>query len=280
MRTSRPQPDVTSEPQVADVGAPGVPVASQPTEPGPARRPTIAVRVVGVAGEVMLTLGVLASLFVVWQLWWTDVVGGRQQEAAVEEFRTSIDTPGRETQPDLPDVAANPTPSDQPPPAMPSPDPTEVFGILYVPRWGQDYAVPLAEGVDVATVLNKGSIGHYPGTAMPGQVGNFATAAHRQSFGAPYRHVEELRPGDPIIVETADGWFVYRVTEDYIVTPDRVDVVAPVPGQPGAEPTRRLITLTTCHPLYSAAQRWITHGELAEWYPRAGGAPAQLMEEP
>ena len=238
-------------------------------------------RAVGVAGEVMLTLGVLAALFVVWQLWWTDVVAGRQQEATVEQFRASIGgATGRETQPDRSVAPESPTPSDQPPPAVTPPGATDVFGIVYVPRWGEDYAVPLAEGVDVATVLNDGNIGHYPGTAMPGGVGNFATAAHRQSFGAAYRHVEELRPGDPIVVETAEGWFVYRVTEDYIVTPDRVDVVAPVPGQPGVEPTRRLITLTTCHPLYSAAQRWITHGELTEWYPGAGGAPAQLMEEP
>lgn len=229
----------------------------------------------------MLTLGVLVALFVVWQLWWTDLVAGQQQEAAVEQFWASIGPPVTPlTQPDPLVAPGNPTPSDRPPPTMTSPGQTQVFGIVYVPRWGQDYAVPLAEGVDVATVLNNGNIGHYPDTAMPGQVGNFATAAHRQSFGAPYRQVEELRPGDPIVVETADGWFVYRVTEDYVVTPDRVDVVAPVPGQPGTEPTRRLITLTTCHPLYSAAQRWITHGELAEWYPRSGGAPTQLMEEP
>lgn len=135
----------------------------------------------------MLTLGVLVALFVVWQLWWTDLVAGQQQEAAVEQFWASIRTPVMpQTQPDLPGAPENPTPSDRPPPTTTSlPGQAEVFGIVYVPRWGQEYAVPLAEGVDVATVLNHGNIGHYPDTAMPGQVGNFATAAHRQSFGAP-----------------------------------------------------------------------------------------------
>lgn len=154
----------------------------------------------------MLTLGVLVALFVVWQLWWTDVVAGQQQETTVEQFRASLGgATGPETQSDRSVAPENPTPSDQPPPAVTPPGATDVFGILYVPRWGQDYAVPLAEGVDVATVLNEGNIGHYPETAMPGGVGNFATAAHRQSFGAAYRHVEELRPGDPIVVETAEG---------------------------------------------------------------------------
>lgn len=226
-------------------------------------------------GEILLTLGILAGLFLAWQLWWTDVLAGREQDAVVSEIRESFDP---EPDPAPVEEAAPPQPSPDPPPEMAAPAETEVFGIVHVPRWGADYEVPIAEGVDVQSVFNQGNIGHYPGTAMPGEVGNFATAAHRQSYGAPYRRVEELQTGDVVVVETAQGWFVYRVTEHYVVTPDQVGVVAPVPNEPGAEPTERLITLTTCHPLYSAAERWITHGVFVEWYPREGGAPTDVLE--
>jgi len=243
-------------------------------------RPSMGARLVGLLGELLLTLGVLTALFAVWQLWWTDVVASGQQEEAVATIRETFEADGHSVPDDTTQADGMPSPSTSPPPRMAPPGTTEIFGIVYVPRWGEDYAVPIAEGVDVSTVFNQGNIGHYPGTAMPGEVGNFATAAHRQSYGAPYRRVEDLQAGDPIIVETAAGWFAYRVTKDYVVTPDQVDVIAAVPGQLDAEPTERLITLTTCHPLYSAAQRWITHGEFTEWYPRTGGPPTQLMQVP
>ncbi|MDD9205257.1 class E sortase [Georgenia sp. 10Sc9-8] len=242
-------------------------------------RPSLALRTASVLGELLLTVGVLLLLFVVWQLWWTDVIAGRGQDETVAQVREQF-APPSEPAPAAPEPepGAPPSPSSAPPPEIEPVDPAEVFGIVHVPRWGEDYEVPVAEGVDVGAVFNQGNIGHYPDAAMPGQTGNFALAAHRQSYTAPFRDVEELREGDPVIVETAEGWFVYRVTEDYVVTPDRVDVVAPVPGEPGEEPTDSLLTMTTCHPLYSAAERWITHGEFEEWYPREGGEPTHLME--
>jgi sortase A len=246
-------------------------------EPGPARprarhlrrRSSTGPRVVGVLGELLLTAGVVLGLFVVWQIWWTDVVAGRQQDAVVAQIEKDYAAPAvKET--------AQPR-TDPPPTVAPVPE-GQGFATLHVPRWGGDYEVPVTEGVGLRTVLNTGAAGHYPGTAMPGDVGNFALAAHRQTHGAAFHDVDKLQAGDPIVVETADAWLVYRVTEHYVVTPDEVDVIAPVPGEPGTQPTARTLTFTTCHPLWSVAQRWITHGELTEWYPRAEGMPAELLE--
>ncbi|GAA1634572.1 class E sortase [Georgenia ruanii] len=246
-------------------------------EPGPARsparhrgrRPSRGARIVGVLGELLLTAGVLLGLFVVWQVWWTDVVAGREQDTVVAQLKESYAAPA---------VEATAQPRTDPPPTVAPVPEGQGFATLHVPRWGSDYEVAVAEGVGLRTVLNTGAAGHYPGTAMPGELGNFALAAHRQTHGAAFHGVDKLRPGDPLVVETADAWLVYRVTDSDVVTPDEVDVIAPVPGEPGAQPTARTITLTTCHPLWSVAERWITHGELTEWYPRAEGMPAELLE--
>ena len=114
---------------------------------------------------------------------------------------------------------------------------------------------------------------------MPGAVGNTAFAGHRTTYGAPLPRIDELKAGDPLVVESAAAWYVYRVTETRIVTPDQVDVISPVPGEPGAEPTRRMLTLTACHPRFSARQRYIVHGELVSWQPREAGAPSALDEQ-
>ena len=227
---------------------------------------------VGVVGELMITLGVLLLAFVAWQLWWTDVVGNRAQAAIVSELNWAP-VPG-------------PTASTEPPSAVPRRDaPTPMaqpahavtFATMLVPRWGADYERPVSEGIDRAGVLDPLGIGHYPGTAMPGGVGNFAVSGHRTTYGKPFNRITELVTGDPIVVRTADSWYVYRVTSTEIVRPSDVQVVAPVPGDPAAVPTQRMITLTTCHPMFSARERFIVHGVLDYWSPVAGGFPAEIM---
>ena len=111
---------------------------------------------------------------------------------------------------------------------------------------------------------------------MPGGVGNFAMAGHRTTYAKPFNRVQELQVGDPIVVRTESTWYVYRVTSTEIVRPQDVGVVAPVPGRPGAKATERSITLTTCHPMYSARQRFIVHGVLDYWAPVADGVPAEI----
>ena len=235
------------------------------------RRPSdVLFGVVGVVGELLITLGVVLGLFVVWQLWWTDVQAARAQEQIV----AGLDWP-RPSSADAP-VAGLRT---GPPPTLDEPTQDgETIALLSVPRWDGQDAVTVRQGVDRPTILDTGSGGHYPGTAMPGGIGNFAVAGHRTTYGKPFNRIAELEPGDALVVRTADLWFVYRVTGHRIVLPEQVDVVAPVPGEPGAAPERATITLTACHPMFSARERYIVHGELEGWMPVADGVPAALTE--
>ncbi|ACQ78289.1 sortase family protein [Beutenbergia cavernae DSM 12333] len=226
-------------------------------------------RLVGFVGELLITVGVLLGLFVVWQLWWTDVEAIREQGHLIAELEETF-TPSPEQ--------AGEVRTDEPP-VMTAPPLGETFAELWVPRWDADdpYRRTIAEGVDRATVLDVIGIGHYPDTAMPGDVGNFATAGHRQTFGRPFFAVDQLQTGDSLIVSTAEAWYVYTVTETAIVAPTQVSVIAPNPSDPSAEPTERLITLTTCHPLFSTRERFIVHGVLDHWVPRESGRPAELI---
>jgi sortase A len=132
--------------------------------------------------------------------------------------------------------------------------------MLKIPRLGDDYRYAVVEGID-ADRLRMGP-GHYPGTALPGQVGNFVLSGHRTTYAAPFNRIGELRRGDDIVIESREARYTYSVTRTRVVEPTEVDVIAPVPGQPGREPTKALITLSTCHPEYSAAQRLIVFGKL------------------
>nr|WP_202627862.1 class E sortase [Cellulomonas sp. APG4] len=228
-----------------------------------------------VLGELLVTLGVLVALFVVWQLWWTDVEAGREQRAVVEDLDWAVDTDDVP----LPEAASEPTtPSD--PPVLDEPAHATTFATLRVPRWGSDYVRPVSQGTSRPDVLDVLGIGHYEGTAMPGEVGNFALAAHRTTYAKPFHLVEDLQVGDPLVVQTPEAWFVYRVTETRVVLPRDVEVIAPVPGDPGAEPTTAMMTLTTCHPMFSARERFIVHAELDTWQPVSEGLPEALGEVP
>src|SRR5690606_10932209 len=85
------------------------------------------------------------------------------------------------------------------------------FATLYVPRFGSDYVRPIGEGVSLSSVLNNRElgIGHYPESQLPGKLGNFALAAHRTTHGAPFKQIADLRVGDKLYVQTADGWYTY-----------------------------------------------------------------------
>ncbi|MFC5751304.1 class E sortase [Actinomadura rugatobispora] len=152
------------------------------------------------------------------------------------------------------------------PPAVPEGD---AFALLRVPRFGSSYRYAVVEGVGVAD-LRKGP-GHYPGTAGPGEVGNLAVAGHRTTYGGPFERNGELARGDEILVDTATTTYVYKVTGRTIVRPSRTDVAAPVPMKPGRKPRKAMLTLTTCHPKFSAAYRLVVFAELAGRRARAAG---------
>jgi sortase A len=124
-------------------------------------------------------------------------------------------------------------------------------------------------------VLAKG-VGHYEGSAGPGEVGNFAVAGHRTTHGRPFHAIDSLRRGDEVVVETGDGVFVYAVTGHEVVDPADVRVIAPVPDQPGTVPTEAVLTMTSCDPPFRATQRYVVHARLTQTLPagRVGEALA------
>jgi sortase A len=219
-------------------------------------------------GEVFITLGLLALLFLAWQLWWTDVTANREQAVAVQALERGFSPAA------LPErgVPAEPLATLSRVPLG------EAFAIMRIPRFGADYARPVLQGTDHDT-LTKG-IGHYPGTAFPGQVGNFAVAGHRTTYGKPFSNVDLLQKGDVIVVETKTSYIVYEVDRHVIVTPDRVEVIAPVPEHPGVKPSQAWLTMTACHPRYSANERYVVFAKLVKTIPRASGLPASFMAVP
>jgi len=214
----------------------------------------------GILGELLITAGCLLGLYVVWELVWTTVEANRQVRAEVKEIRSD---PRWVT----PEGGFAPEHTGAPAEKCVGPVPAfgEVWGQMLVPRWGADYDIPVVEGIDRVEILNRGVIGHYPDTQKPGEIGNFATSAHRTTYGAPYNRVEELQVDDLAILETPNCYLVYKMYGTEVVYPNEYRVVWPVPNEAGAVPTKRIMTFTTCHPPFSARQRFVVWFEMAYW---------------
>jgi len=230
---------------------------------------------VRILGEVLITLGLLVFLFVAWQLWWTDVTAKGEQAVAVQALEKGFgpaDPPKRGAAEPLERAATEPLATLTKVPSG------QAFAIARIPRFGAGYARPVLQGTDRDTLI-KG-MGHYPGTAFPGQLGNFALAGHRTTYGRPLWDIDLLQKGDFIVIETKASYVVYAVDGHVIVTPDKVGVIAPVPQRPGVKPTEAWMTLTACHPKYSARYRYIVFAKLVKIIPRASGLPASYMAVP
>jgi len=224
------------------------------------------VSVIGVVGEVLISAGVFVLLFLGWQLWFNDlVVGGALRVEATQQSSTWQGNAS----------TAEPGTNDDPP-VLGTPAAGEVFALMIVPRWGADYYLPIAEGTGTKQVLNKGQIGHYVNTSMPGAVGNFAVAAHRMAYGHPFTGLSDLRVGDHVFIETSDGWYQYGFRNLEYVRPTGIGVIAPVPQNDGVTPGDRLMTLTSCNPRYTAAERIIAYTVYESFSPRADGPPAEI----
>lgn len=232
----------------------------------PRRRATFA----SVLGELLLTFGVLALGYAGWQLWLADPVLGDQQQQAAQVFAAELG----------PTVAAPPETelrTDAPPAEVAVAD-RESFAVMYVPRLGQ-FQRTVGEGTSRAVLdsLDQG-LAHYSDSAMPGQLGNFAVAGHRNGQGGPFTHLDEMRVGDRIYVQTEAAWYVYEFRNHEYVAPSGVGVVAPVPQQPQTPADGSYLTLTTCNPEWSAAGRLIAYATLVGWQSADEGMPAALAE--
>lgn len=224
--------------------------------------------VVSVLGELLITAGVLALGFVGWQVWLSDDIAGSQQQAAAETVAQGFGDHG------VADESVELRVDD--PPVGTAPGDTEAVAVMYVPAFGE-YARVVGEGTSTY-VLDSPDLGlaHYTESAMPGGVGNFAIAGHRNGQGGPFTHLDDLQVGSLVYVQTAEAWYVYEFRNSEYVEPSAVEVVGPVPQQPGAAPTDRLLTLTTCNPEWSSAGRLIAYASFVGWQPLEDGMPASL----
>jgi sortase A len=219
---------------------------SQPARPG---RWAVAF---GALGEVLITLGLLTALFLVYELWWTNVSAGeetRRNSAALLRTWATVPVPAA-AQPS--DALAN----------------GESFGFVYIPAFGADWRALIMQSTDRNTVLNTGAVGHYvqPASALPWDAsGNFAIAGHRDGHGMVFRDLDRLSRGDKVYVQTRYGWFVYRLDREARSVPvSDVGAIEPVPAGSGYTQPGRYITLTTCTPMYIDTSRMVWWGHLVE----------------
>lgn len=218
----------------------------------------------------VVALGVLAVAFVAYQLWGTALYESQAQSHLKSQLAQQLHTT-------IPAAAPQPTAEATPTTAAPTPTPTKernaasdtigaghealasqtasaisqppvgaAVGQLWIPRIG--ISDTIVQGVGDAQ-LEQGP-GHYPGTALPGEVGNVAIAGHRTTYAHPFYNLDALASGDEIYVLTTQGYFRYTVTGSQVVSPDDTSVLDATPGE-------ATLTLTTCNPRYSAAQRLV-----------------------
>jgi sortase A len=195
-------------------------------------------RTVSLTGELLITGGVLVGLYIVYLLTWTSVVAHAEAHADVcalrHEWAASANVQPRAAQP---------------------------FATIQLPQLRNPEVWPVLDGV-VQTELSQG-VGWYPTSQLPGQVGNFAVAAHRRTWGDMFRYLNEVKAGDSVIVQDGNTTYTYRVLHDPIyVDPTAVDVLERIPGRSGLTGSGKYITLTTCDPVYNAYRRLIVFGEL------------------
>jgi sortase A len=217
---------------------------------------------VGGVGKTLIAIGLLLFGFVAYQLWGTGIETARAQNSLENEFEDLLAGTPPTTEAPVDTAPLETTPSDTIPAIEPS-EPVSATSLppvaegdpiarIELPRIGVDKIV--VAGVD-KNDLKKGP-GHYPETPLPGQLGNSAIAGHRTTFGQPFFDVDKLEIGDEIVVTTLAGRYVYRVTGQEIVSPSDYQVIATT------DPTVATLTLTSCHPKYTARERIIIFSEL------------------
>ena len=236
-------------------------------------------------GQTLITAGLVVLLFVVYELWVTNIFNAHTQhrlQATLEQQWSQGKDP----------LASGPA---QPGTKIRDIPLGDGVALIRIPAFGADWAYTIVEGTGERE-LAEGP-GHYTGTALPGEVGDFAVAGHRVGKGEPFLNLDKLRAGDAVVVETQTTWFVYcvigagqdnrscspgargaslsnvdanKVPGREIVSPSAGQVVLPVPNEPGATQPYRAgyLTMTTCHPKFTANQRMIVHAVLDTQYPR------------
>ena len=247
------------------------------------RRARHGTSIVGVIGEVLITLGVIALLYVSWQMWIGDLIIGTQKHAEAQALSQSWAT-ASPTDPATPEPTPSTTPTGEPTeeaaaatvPVLGQPEHGQQFGVMFVPRFGSQWQFTIAGGTSRKDILDQGEIGHYADTAMPGELGNSVYAAHRWTSGEPFDPIDKLVIGDAIVIQTPDGWYTYRFRTLEYVQDTQVEVLLPVPQQVGVEANERYLTLTSCAPKLNMLERIIAYAVFEDFTPTADGPPASL----
>ncbi|TWT22746.1 class E sortase [Corynebacterium canis] len=248
-----------------------------------------------VLGELFITVGVLFFLFAFYESYWTNLEASREQSKVSDKLDQQWQhvNPRQKLTPEL----------------------GEAFARMYIPAFGSDFHFAIVEGTTDADLL--AGPGRYTESQLPGDPGNFAVAGHRVGKGAPFNDLGNLKVCDAVVVETSNRWDVYRIlpidaqgeqrraealqcltpeqaerlaTGDYagvngraITVPGDIASINPIPGLDVAEATpemEALMTMTTCHPQFSNAERMIVHAMLVRSEPKQPGVrPAELEEK-
>ncbi len=212
-------------------------------------------------GRVLLVAGILILLFIPYLLWGTGLMTAHSQSLLRQQFRVEQHQAGATTSTTLPKKTST---VPQVAPTIPAPAIGSAVGTIDIPAIGLSMVV--VEGTDEIR-LQQGP-GHYPGTPLPGEAGNAAIAGHRTTYLHPFYNLNELVAGNPIYVTTTQGTFQYDVISSEAVSPNDVSVIDAT--------TTPELTLSTCTPRYSAAQRLIVHAALVASIittPKADPAP-------
>lgn len=230
-------------------------------------------KVLGGVGRLLIWAGSIILLFVAYQLWGTNLAEARAQGSLESDFEALLEAPAMTPGVDEPDGTGSDTTSSSSTsttaPATPPPLPEEGDAVARILIPAIDVDKIVVEGV-TRSDLQKGP-GHYPESPLPGQPGNAAIAGHRTTYGAPFHRVDELVTGDEIQVTTQQGAFTYRVTGQQIVSPSEVSVLDDFGDN--------RLTLTSCHPKFSARQRIVITAELVEEPAPAPPPPDDPVEQ-
>lgn len=205
--------------------------------------------------ELTLTLGFLLLLYAFYLVVWSNHQASAAQDDLRSEFRAQAKKAATAAEIERPSTG-------------------DGVAVLHIPRLGKDWEWVVVEGIGERDLAN--GPGHFPETALPGEVGNFAVAGHRATHGEPFAELDRMVEGDRIVVETGSEWLVYRVTWNRILAPTAVEVLTPVPGHPGKVATGHSLTLVTCHPRWSSSERLVVGAELVERRTADAGPPSDL----
>ncbi len=228
-------------------------------------------RVVDIVGRVLIGAGVLLLLFSAYQVWGTSFQESRTQAGLRHQLQQESNS--AQISHALAEASAlDKLPTGPPATAPRTADPPEgePIGDIRIPVIGVNQVV--VEGTNTAD-LRKGP-GHYTGTPLPGQGGNVSIAGHRTTYGHPFYNLDSVKVGDPIVLTTLQGVFVYDATKSFVVPPSDTSVIKNVFAD--------ILTLTTCNPRFSASTRLILQAKLvhSQLFLNSGLKPAALHADP